>query len=314
MNIQNELLAMMALYHESDEDIEIKSLHENYREFYNKIIDNDLLIDSLSNIESYNYVNSCNGRFEMTNKGILEGRNKYVEYYFSEGVLRAKSSEAEKKYQIEKNFGIINSDSIIDSEQLNYISANLAGFRDKIFDLGCGKGDIISYIHNKHKSKCIGVDKSQSMIDIAKSKNNDITWINSDIEDYCKKMLNFNAAILVDSLYFVNNKKELIKNLFKKLNHNGRIVIAFSDYRYIKIDILQQTLNDLNINFTCKDFTKNEVRLWKHRKKITESLRQEYFKENNSFLYFDRISESTRLLKLLVNNEAKRYIYVLHNI
>jgi 2-polyprenyl-3-methyl-5-hydroxy-6-metoxy-1,4-benzoquinol methylase len=319
METQNELLAMIMLHQAVSEQIKTTDIHDRYLSFYDKPIDKDLINKKLNKLTSENLLCISNNLIKLSDEGMIKGNNKYIEYYFSEGVMRAESSNIDKKYQESKNLGIINSDSIIDDEQLKFITNQLINYKNTIYDLGCGRGDIITYIQKKNNLSCIGIDKSENMIMISKAKNSNITWISDDIEQYCNKLSNYDAAILIDSIYFIKDKKKFINELFTKLNPDGKIIITFSTYtedpqkiNTLEPDrnILGEILNELNLNFDYQDFTTNEIALWEHRKNITESLREEYINEHNSFLYYDRMSESSNLLRVLKQDLGRRYIYI----
>jgi ubiquinone/menaquinone biosynthesis C-methylase UbiE len=321
MDPRNKLLAMIMLHQSVGEQIGMNDIQNRYSEFYDKSIDKIQIDECMHKLKSGNLISTSEFDLKLTMKGMRVGNEKYIEYYFSEGVMRAESSETEKKYQAEKNIEVLNSDSIIDEEQLQYIAAQLIDYQKIIYDIGCGRGDIISYIQEKTNAKCIGIDKSENMITISRNKYKNVSWIVADIEQYCEKLSNCDAAILIDSIYFIQDKRRFIDKLFSKLNPGGNIIMTFSTYiddidkrNTIEPDKNQigKILNDLNLNFIHREFTSNEITLWEHRKKIAESLRDGYSKENNSFLYYDRLSESSNLLRLLKQGSGKRYIYTIN--
>lgn len=56
-----------------------------------------------------------------------------------------------------------------------------------IVDLGCGTGSITSILSNEMGYKCIGVDRSRGMLNIAMKKDNCSLYEEADIRDYCPK-------------------------------------------------------------------------------------------------------------------------------
>ena len=57
----------------------------------------------------------------------------------------------------------------------------------KILDLGCGSGYITNYLHNQNLN-AIGLDFSQEMINIAKTKFPNIEFLLDDFVNICKSV------------------------------------------------------------------------------------------------------------------------------
>ena len=128
---------------------------------------------------------------------------------------------------------------------------------------------------------------------------------------------------MVDSVYFVKDKKQLFKRLYNNLKYNGKIIVTFSEYvespKAINIlDPEKGKLGDifksLSIPFIFKDFTANEITLWELREKLADSLKEEYTKECCEYLYYDKKNEANALLYALKKDLGKRYIYVVRKV
>ena len=94
----------------------------------------------------------------------------------------------------------------------------------KILDLCCGTGDIINLIRKKYpNSEITGIDFSENMLDIAKSKFKDINFIKQDIS---KDKLpfsdnSFDLCTISFGLRNVENMTSVLKEIYRVLEPNG---------------------------------------------------------------------------------------------
>lgn len=93
-----------------------------------------------------------------------------------------------------------------------------------IIDLGSGSGYITKYLTD-FKLNCIGIDFSEEMIKISKSKYPKLKFIKDDfinIENYFKED-SIDGLIAIYSLYFIPKEsfEDLLKSLSKILKNNG---------------------------------------------------------------------------------------------
>lgn len=119
-----------------------------------------------------------------------------------------------------------NSDLSNIKDILSYIKINK---EDKILDLGCGTGIITPLLASYTTKKVIGIDISNNMIKIAKSKNIDKKSV-FKCRDFYKLFLNkYNLIVCFDAYpHFVNQKGFVIK-AHKLLARNGTLAIIFDN-------------------------------------------------------------------------------------
>lgn len=97
-----------------------------------------------------------------------------------------------------------------------------------VLDVACGTGVLIpDYIYRKI-TKCVAVDISSKMIEIAKSKFSDyreIEFICADAEtfDFSEK---FDCIVIYNAFPHFDNCELLFENLSSFLKRNGRITVA----------------------------------------------------------------------------------------
>ena len=100
---------------------------------------------------------------------------------------------------------------------------------DKILDLGCGTGIITSLLSSYTTKKVIGIDISNNMIKIAKSKNIDKKVV-FKCRDFYKLFLNkYNLIVCFDAYPHFVNQKGFVLKAHKLLTKNGTLAIIFDN-------------------------------------------------------------------------------------
>lgn len=256
---------MIYLIDKNGEYIRSDSLFDRFKTFFGQYYDKTSEKEYLLWLNKNNYVFFEGDFVKTSSDGKEKGLEWHIEYYFSEGVRIGAESNAEKLYQMGGNIVYVN-DSIIDTDQLEYIEGELSKSKGTIVDLGCGKGGITSYISNKTNRETIGIDKSKNMIEIAQKNKNNISWIKGDFAN--TEFKNIGAFLLIDSIYFVKDRKSFISNLLKQLSDNGIIIFTYSEYFKNSVPLVNSMdimLKELGINWNVKEFTENEKKIWEVR-------------------------------------------------
>lgn len=114
----------------------------------------------------------------------------------------------------------------------NYILNVMKEFKHKdikVLDLGCGPGQLIYELSEKYKNlKITGVDFSHKMLLISKSINPQATHINLDAHELYKLKDSFDIIICTHSLPYYKEPENVMKELKRLLNDNGRIFMGFA--------------------------------------------------------------------------------------
>lgn len=97
-----------------------------------------------------------------------------------------------------------------------------------ILDIACGTGVLIPDCINRKVSRCVGVDISPKMIEIAKSKfsyHENVDFICADAECFCFEE-RFDSMVIYNAFPHFANRELLFENLSRYLKENGRITVA----------------------------------------------------------------------------------------
>ncbi|KPJ70723.1 hypothetical protein AMJ51_01165 [Microgenomates bacterium DG_75] len=95
----------------------------------------------------------------------------------------------------------------------------------KILDIGCGRGEVVSYYHQKG-AKVIGLDFSQAAIKIAKKTYPEVSFIHQNVFQY-QPETKFSLIMMLDFIEHIPKRK--FKGLLRKCHHwlekKGQILI-----------------------------------------------------------------------------------------
>lgn len=113
-------------------------------------------------------------------------------------------------------------DSILDVAEISEGKA--------VLDVACGTGVLISDYVVRKVGRCVAVDISRNMIDIAKSKfqnHENLEFVCADAEtfDFGEK---FDSIVIYNAFPHFADRRQLFENLSAHLEDNGRITVAHS--------------------------------------------------------------------------------------
>ena len=112
---------------------------------------------------------------------------------------------------------------------LSVISESKKNENIKILDLGCGPGELIEELENEFNNIDItGVDFSEKMLEVSKSRNPDAKHIQMDVADLYKLNDKFNVIICTHSLPYYKEPEKVMSELKRLLKDDGRIYIGFA--------------------------------------------------------------------------------------
>ena len=96
---------------------------------------------------------------------------------------------------------------------------------NEVLDVACGTGVLIPYYKERKVKSITGIDISQNMIDIAKSKFDFVSFICDDAETYVfdKK---FDNIVIYNAFPHFSSPSILISHLSSFLNEGGTLTIA----------------------------------------------------------------------------------------
>ena len=152
------------------------------------------------------------------------------------------------------------------------VSSNI-GKNDVILDVGCGTGNLIKFLANKHISKpdnYHGIDFSKKMYQFCKAKYPNYNFYNADILEsdknspyYFKNNKKFDSVVCLSTIQqkplYISTEKYINLNISKFYDLTKKNGVIIFDIFYDKfIDFKDKNLNYLSINkisSICHNFT-----------------------------------------------------------
>lgn len=112
---------------------------------------------------------------------------------------------------------------------LNALSENKDVNNIKVLDLGCGTGQLISEMAEFFSSPIItGVDFSEKMLDISKSRNPGAIHMQLNADELDKLKGNFDVIICSHSFPYYKSPEKVLHELNKLLKNDGILLMAFA--------------------------------------------------------------------------------------
>ncbi len=228
--------------------------------------------------------------------------------FYNDFYDKAEKSQAHAMF-CERVYGInLCQHGMADDEQIRLMLAELGlDHTSKVLDLGCGPGLISAYIQRKLNCRLVGLDISPLAIQRAVarfgSQNPNLQFFTGDMAAYDFQGELFDAILLIDTHYFIDDFTALIPTLLDRLTENGKMAI-FSDEGQ-GIDGLDESNMQLHETIIGRYLTAHQVpfkgiRLyaenqahWLKKKQVLLELKDEFEKENNQSIYDNRLSECT---------------------
>lgn len=123
----------------------------------------------------------------------------------------------------------------------------------KVLDLCCGSGDLGKMVKEIQPScDVIGVDFSSKMIELARFKNQNITYWELDALNLPFEKNSFDYVLMGFGLRNINDKRKVIEEIHKILKSNGK----FLQLDFGKKNIYSKIFDNI-VLFLIKFFTKN---------------------------------------------------------
>ncbi len=118
-----------------------------------------------------------------------------------------------------------------------------------VLEVGCGTGYVLNALC---PSRGVGIDISAKMLDIAKSKYKDLTFINMDAE-YIDLDEKFDYIVISDTLCYLEDIQKSFQEIFKLTHAGTRIFISLHNFLwepFLKIaEILKIKMPSLKLNW-----------------------------------------------------------------
>jgi len=262
---------------------------------------------------SEGYLAERAGEFSLTGKGSaarksLEVSNPLWLYEYDNFFSDAEHSDAHALF-CERVYGKnLCQHGLADVSQLDKLLAALRlNETDRALDIGCGNGRITEYLHDLTGASFTGVDISPEAIAQARartaSKRERLTFEVGNMNRLDFEPQTFDAAVAIDTLYYVDDPEETLRQLAAVLKPAGQMGLFYTEWindaaeraRLLPENTsLATLLKKHRLKFTYFDLTESEAEHWRRKLAVLEQLKPAFEKEGNQRLYRYRHTEAAR--------------------
>ncbi len=245
-------------------------------------------------------------------------------YYYRKFYPAAYASAAHSRL-CERVFGKdLCQEGMVDMAALNDLLARLnLKPGDHLLDLGCGAGVIAEYISDQTGARVTGLDYAAPAIAEAKERTEDkrskLTFLQGDMNALDLPERSFDAAISLDTLYWVADLGDTLSQVVRTIKPGGQIGIFMLAGR--KADDPPETTEAANtslgralskLNLTCDshDYTAQNGEFWRRNWQAATDLRNDLEAEGNGFIAESLIREAEEdFFPSIQAGTLARYLY-----
>jgi ubiquinone/menaquinone biosynthesis C-methylase UbiE len=252
-----------------------------------------------------------------------ERPNKY--WYYYRRFYPAAYASATHSRLCERVFGKdLCQEGMVDMAALEDILARLdLKPGDELVDLGCGAGVIAEYISDQTGARVTGLDYAAPAIAEAMERTADkrsrLTFVQGDMNALDLPEQSFDAAISLDTLYWVADLGDTLSQVVRTLKPGGQIGIFMlasrgeddppSALEAANSD-LGQALSKLNLTYDAYDYTTQNGEFWRRIQEVATDLRDAFEAEGNGFIATSLIGEAEdEFLPAIAAGTLARYLY-----
>ena len=242
---------------------------------------------------------------------------------FDDWLLRSEASAAYRDFCLRVYATPFVQFGMVDAEELEALLAvHELGKASRVLDLGCGLGTQAEYLSDRTGASVLGLDFAPGAVERAKArsagKRERLEFRLGNLDRLDPSLGAFDLVYSLDSLYFVDELEAVVASAFSLLVPGGVFAAFYTE------DIgegasseslepggtkLAQALLAAGAEFTAKEFSANERRIWKASLEEATALKAAFEAEGNLDLWRTRDEEARSMLALYEACRARRYLY-----
>ena len=194
---------------------------------------------------------------------------------------------------------------------------------DAVLDLGCGAGVISEYISDRTGATVTGIDYATTAIAAATARTEDkrsrLMFRQGDLSALNLPANSVDAAIMIDSIYWVADTEETLSTIVASLRTGGQLAIvivedlrAGGDRESLEVEntYVAEALSKLGLEYESYDFSESFKSFWPRIKDAVVALRDAFEAEGNGFICDSLEREADeQYLPALRDDAVRRYLY-----
>jgi ubiquinone/menaquinone biosynthesis C-methylase UbiE len=208
--------------------------------------------------------------------------------------------------------------NMVDEDQLETLVKSMQPL--ETLDLGCGIGVVTEYLSDQLNAMITGVDFAPlaitSALERTRTKADRLVFKVMNLNKLDFKTKQFEQVIAIDSLYFVRDLDQTVKQIKTFLKPGGKL-LAFYSSRASKgarekadKTKLAKALASNGFKFKAQNFQTNEESIWQRTEQVAEELRSDFEAEGAKDVYMSRKAEAKKNLEWQRQGIMARYLYI----
>ena len=252
-------------------------------------------------------------------------RPDYYWYFYQRFYDAANASEAHSQF-CEQLYGLdLCQEGMTDMKSVQLLMDKLTiQSGQQVADLGCGAGGISEWISDQTGTTVTGIDYSAVAIATAFSrtqgKRSRLNFVEADLNTLDLPDKSFDAAIVIDAIYWVDDEKDVLAKIVETLKPGGKLailIVHLLEYcnapGELEIDktYIASALDDLGLNYQSFDLTDSFSEFWPRAKQTMLALKDDFEREGNGYICEHWLREANEeFLPALEADELRRYLYL----
>lgn len=167
----------------------------------------------------------------------------------------------------------------------------------QVLDIGCGTGDLTSYIENEFRLSTNGID-------IVKGKYKQANFEKTSLGEN-----RYDLAVSFDGFYMLNDIGRTIDKVLKSLKRNGKFIITYTTTKEFSKTKMAKALD--GHNYKKLDYTRDDQKFNMQAKEVLESLEPDFIKEGNISIFKTKYNEIIKNIQAHENNAMERYLLII---
>lgn len=268
------------------------------------------------------------GRYELTERGqeeleALEVHHPLWIYEYENYYALAPQSTAHQKF-CEQAYGMnLCQHGLVDAAQLKLLLQHIEfSPSSHAVDLGCGNGFITAWLARETQSSFIGIDLSQEGIaqahNHAMQQDSRLKFVVGNMNALELPTGSFDVAIAIDTLYYLSNMADTLRQVHKLLKPGGKMALFFTQFVMDATEAdrlpadgtdLARELQAQGLSYTTIDISEEGYAHWQKKLHTLEQMEAEFLAEGHEWLYQFRLREAQRYANWS-REFANRYLYI----
>lgn len=259
-------------------------------------------------------LSEAGGEYALTDEGqaarrALEVEHPFWLYEYDNFFASARASRAHSRF-CERVYGRdLCQHGLADVAQLEVLLDMMAlSPGERALDLGCGSGLITEYLSDRTGAAFTGLDISREAVRQARErtagKAERLSFEAGNMNRLALPDASFDAAVSIDTLYYVDSLEETLRQVARVLKPGGRLGVFYTQW-VVELEEaarlrpegtdLAVALRRLGLKFTAaRDLTREEAEHWRRKLGALEEMRPEFEREGSLALHAYRHTEAAR--------------------